>query len=220
MTEFAEAESSVMRNAWRLDSENRELRAELALVRRERDRRGVALSELSRFELAAFSSAESAEQAVRIIAANALSQPAAERESLPLIARRDWMPEWANYVAWDGDGGCWLYKRQPSMDRDEWWEDYLPDEKDVEQDTYSRADQLGRMHVGDWRESLHRVVDTDEHGLPVIPRTADMPEGAQYRGWTERTRDWTYYVCFIEKHAHNRFEHIEDYNERGHEGRR
>lgn len=65
----------------------------------------------------------------------------------------------------------------------------------------------------------YRVTDTDEHGLPVIPREPGMPEGARYRGWTESTQRWSYYTRYIKRHAHDRFERIEDYRESGQEGR-
>lgn len=64
----------------------------------------------------------------------------------------------------------------------------------------------------------YRVTDTDEHGLPVVPREPGMPEGARYRGWTESTQRWSYYTRYIKRHAHDRFERIEDYRPAAQEG--
>lgn len=107
---------------------------------------------------------------------DALSQ-AAERESLPLMARREWMLKGAQYA----------YR-----DRDSAW--------------FQSVDKPGRA----W-EFCYRIADTDEHGLPVIPREPGMREGARYRGWTENTQRWSYYTRYIKRHAHDRFERIEDY---------
>lgn len=108
-----------------------------------------------------------------------------ELENLPLMARQEWMGDAIGAMREDPGRHDWEF--------------------------YYEGNQSLMLQEASEGLEVYRIADTDEHGLSVVERTADMPEGAKYRGWTERTRDWTYYVCFIEKHAHNRFERIEDY---------
>ena len=114
----------------------------------------------------------------------------AERESLPLMARREWRESVAFATVNQGAiTGVF--------------------------DRYDAAARSATHH----RACIYRIADTDEHGLPVIPREPGMPEGARYRGWTESTQRWSYYTRYIKRHAHDRFERIEDYRESGQEVR-
>src|SRR5690625_2995930 len=130
-------------------------------------------------------------------------------DDLPLMARRDYMPAWANFVAWDENGDCWAYEHDPYR-LAEWW-------------TIRHNDRLREIsgwygwYPGDWRESLHRVADTDEHGLPVIPRTADMPAIAKVRSRPVGATDdeWLYEAPLCVEHAARpgwETQRIEDYN--------
>lgn len=66
--------------------------------------------------------------------------------------------------------------------------------------------------------TYYRIADTDEHGLPVVPRTKEMPEGAKYRAVDEAGKA-TCYADGLPKPWTNdgwgKWQRIEDYNGRG-----
>lgn len=69
---------------------------------------------------------------------------------------------------------------------------------------------------------LYRIADTDEHGFKVIPRTADMPEGAKYR-ISYAARAGVHYtgipqLALEASRGGAVSERIEDYRESGQEG--
>lgn len=108
----------------------------------------------------------------------------AEHESLPLMARREWMFKGAQYAF---------------RDRDSAW--------------FQSVDKPG----GVW-EFCYRIADTDEHGNPVVPRTAKMPADAKYT--TTRTgRIFTEYPRAHEIEGDEGLARIEDYRESGQEGK-
>jgi len=114
-----------------------------------------------------------------------------ERESLPLLARRRWMPKAVRYCFRNRDCG-WFFSLNTPTD-------------------------------GEW-EFVFRIADTDEHGLPVIPRTADMPEGAKYR-ISYTAREGMYYIGIPQlaleaSRSGAVSERIEDYRESGQEGQK
>lgn len=92
----------------------------------------------------------------RLIAAlsQPAEQPAAQEADLPLMARQEWM----------GDA-IGAMREEP----DHVWQFY-----------YEKDQSLMLQEASEGLE-VYRIADTDEHGLPVIERTADMPEWAKYR---------------------------------------
>lgn len=142
---------------------------------------------------------------------DALSQ-AAERESLPLMARRSWMRRDTDYCVVHGDF-CLEIKalngRAPYFDESGELVVCAEAGDSIERDQVDAEAQP---------DGIYRIADTDEHGLPVIPREPGMREGARYRGWTESTQRWSYYTRYIKRHAHDRFERIEDYRPAAQEG--
>lgn len=123
-------------------------------------------------------------------------QPA-ERESLPLMARREWMPNGAVLAGWV-KGYCFFYDGHSGF-------------------------AIGRRNIWDGTgddKLSYRIADTDEHGLPVVEREAGMPLGAKYRWWHTAESEWVYEsawfaLCTTEQ------QRIEDFNaQREQEGQR
>src|SRR5690625_4699274 len=78
----------------------------------------------------------------------------ADHESLPLMARRDYMPAWANFAAWDGDGRCWLYSEKPNDINDPNYNKWTM--ANAGSNIWAAA-ELDHKYAGDWRDSLHRI---------------------------------------------------------------
>ena len=98
-----------------------------------------------------------------------------ERESLPLMARREWMRRDTDYFVVHGDF-CLEIKalngRAPYFDESGELVVCAEAGDSIERDQVDAEAQP---------DGIYRIADTDEHGFKVIPRTADMPEGAKYR---------------------------------------
>jgi hypothetical protein len=97
---------------------------------------------------------------------------------LPLMARREWMPDGA-VVGLRWVDGSWSF--------------------------YGAAHTRGP--TGRW----YRIADTDEHGLPVIPREPGMPPNAKYR-WRMKDGWWNYCQSYCPEEGLE-WQRIEDFNE-------
>lgn len=109
----------------------------------------------------------------------------AERESLPLMAAREWTQ------------GAKLFCVAPGN---------------------SPIAVHGGDDVAPAGYECFRVADTDEHGLPVIERTADMPGWAKYRYRWMNAGSLTFTDEYRPTGSRLGWRRIEDYNERGQEG--
>lgn len=90
--------------------------------------------------------------------------------TLPLMARREWMPHEAKFGAWTSSGAFVCYRSRPQCD----WYLWIGD--DIE----TGANELDGRWSGDHRQSLHRITDTDKFGMPVVPRPEGAPADARY----------------------------------------
>lgn len=93
-------------------------------------------------------------------------------ESLPLMARREWMCRDTDYFVVHGDFCLEVESFRGKAPR------YAADGSLIVIGDSAVCDQVDAEAQPD---GIYRIADTDEHGLPVIERTADMPKRAKYR---------------------------------------
>lgn len=129
-------------------------------------------------------------------------------DNLPLMARREWMPQWQKlFIAWDEDGQCRIYDARPSLSIPPGpvWSGYR-----CARPEYA-VTKWNSHWAGNWRKSLHRIADTDEHGLPVVPWEEGMPDN-KYR-WQSLIypRGWNYCDGYGLDHGTEQWQRIEDY---------
>lgn len=110
---------------------------------------------------------------------------AAPEADLPLMARRPDMPAWAMFA---GNRGLW--EKITDVRITDTWRFIL--RKDLEGAPY------------------YRIASHDEHGLPVVERTADMPEWARYRWPAYETQHSDTFAPWMQDS--NKVMRIEDYN--------
>jgi hypothetical protein len=75
-------------------------------------------------------------------------------DSIPTILRQPWMPEWANWVAWDEDGVFGQFESEP-FDRSASVGFWSP-----QGNRWDVNKNLDNKFPGDWRKSKHRIVDS------------------------------------------------------------
>lgn len=89
-----------------------------------------------------------------------------EGPAIGIIARRDWMPEGAVAIAGDSDGSVYCYRDIPEFDSCGEWQGHLCDARDY--------------LFGQINGKCYRILDRDEEGLPVVPRSEGAPGWAFY----------------------------------------
>lgn len=98
---------------------------------------------------------------------NAVIKQPPEHESLPLMARRSWMRRDTDYFVVHGDFCLEVESFRGKAPH------YEADGSLIVIGDSAVCDQVDAEAQPD---GIYRIADTDEHGLPVVERTADMPE--------------------------------------------
>lgn len=138
---------------------------------------------------------------------DALSQPAAQEADLPLMARRPWMLDGADYFVVHGDMALEVKSFQGQAP-------YYDDDGSL----YVVGDTVPRDEVGapNLPDGIYRIADTDENDLKVVERTADMPACAEYRYRLSSHAGWKHADTYDRAVGYG-WQRIEDY-QHGQEG--